>query len=473
LNIVLVVVSNDKFDHNPVGELPLGPAYIASYVKKHIPDCNFSIYVGLPPVYKIFEKNPDLLGISSVTDNYTHAVKLIKTIRHSSNIPIIIGGHHISYLPHLLPREADVGVLFEGERTFLQLTKLFEKQAYFPTNQLKNVHGIVFWDGDTLIQTKQRELIKDLNSIPFPDRDSIEYFHHKKYQHHIMTSRGCPHKCKFCSSHAFWKRLRYFSATYVVNEIEYLQHKYKLEHLHIYDDLWIANKKRFFLISELIKKRNLHKKLTFHSWVTSKTLTHDVAETLASLNFDTISIGFETGSERILRYLKHRSATLNDNKIAIKIAKTYGLKVGGTFMIGIPGETLDDIYQTKMFIMNNDLDHASIYLLKPLPSTEIWDYAIQQGLVNNDMTDWGILNNDDILAPNAILLNRNLQPELLNQKRAEIQKQIYKKHIKSVLRELFSGKPDFHLLRHYLKRVIQSPGFAWSYFKGLFLTKHS
>ena len=467
MNIIIVNLSDEKLLMHEKGELPLGPACLASYTKKFFPDCYFSIIVGLPSAQLILKENPDILCISSVTDNFTHAKEFVIKFRKISNIPIIIGGHHISYLPNVMPKEADVGVLFEGEETFLELIKIFDKYGKLPAHRLKNIDGIVFWYNGKLQMTNRRASITNLDSVPFPDRSCIKYMHKKKILYHIMTSRGCPNKCSFCSSSAFWKNVRYFSPEYVVSEMEHLINRYKVTNLHIYDDLWLANKKRFFKIAELIEQRGLNKKTSFMSWVTARTLTPEVASVLVKLNFTSIMIGFESGSEPILRYLKGRSASIHENEYAIKTAKKAGLKIGGTFMLGIPGETVDDIFLTKGFIENNELDFANIFLLKPLPGTKIWDYALNEGLVNNNLPDWGILNNDDIFSPNAILLNREITPKTLNNLKLEIQEVIDKKRTKSLLTELFSRKTDWRFWVQYLKRAAERPDLMLTYVKKL------
>ncbi len=467
MNVVIVVVSDPQLEMHEKTELPLGPAYLASYTRRHFPGSTFSVLVGLPSVESILQKKPDLLGISSVTDNFSHAIGFIRKFRKVSNTPIVLGGHQISYLPGLLPREADVGVCFEGEETFLELIRILDEKGCLTGNQLKHVDGIVFWDEGKLVETKRRALITNLDSIPFPDRDSIEFISKKKLQYHIMTTRGCPNKCVFCSSAPFWERVRYFSPDYVVNEIQHLVNKYSLQRLHIYDDLWLTNRKRFFQIADLIKKRNIHKKTSFRAWVTARTLTPEVASTLANINFEGVMIGFETGSEKILRFLKGGSASVRENEQAVRIAKTAGLEVGGTLLVGRPGETQDDIYQTKSFIMDNDLDFAELFLLKPLPGTKIWDYALNEGLVSNNMIDWKVLNNDDILSPNAILLNRELDPETLQHLRSAIQGEIVRKRAKSLSSKLLSKKINFRLLAHYTKRAIERPALIFTYFRGL------
>lgn len=470
MNIVVVVIIDEKYEMHEKTELPLGPLYLSAYIKKYIPDINVSIIGGLPSVRMVAEKRPDMLAISSVTDNFTHAIKFIKNFRKISNIPIVIGGHHISYLPGLLPREADVGVLFEGEVTFLDLVRLFKKNGELIQSQLEHVHGIVFWRDGKLVETKRRDLIRNLDDIPFPDRDAVELTYKKEIQHHIITSRGCPNKCRFCSSTAFWKNVRYFGPEYVVDEMQQLIERYDLKRLHIYDDLWIASKSRFFRIAELIKEKGLHKRTAFRCWVTGRTFTKDVADTLLRLNFESVMIGFETGSEKILRYLKGKSASVDENKEAIRTAKKAGLKISGTFMIGIPGETIEDVYQTKKFIMENELHSATLFLLKPLPGTKIWSYAIEKGLVSNDMPDWGILNNDDILSEKAILLNVEVVPERLNRLRMEIQNEINKKLLKSLKSQLFSKNTDISLWYQHVKRVIERPDLTWVYLKSLLAT---
>jgi anaerobic magnesium-protoporphyrin IX monomethyl ester cyclase len=459
LNILLIVVSPDEHEQHTIGELPLGAGYLASYVKKHVDDCSVSVSVGAADAS--MAAGYDLVGISAVTDNFTVAAKIAADIRRLSRAPIIFGGHHISYLPQLLPRAADAGVLYEGEVTFLELVRSFIEHRHFTAAALREIPGIVFWDGEALVRTPPRELIQDMDSIPFPDREVIAYNQGRRMQHHIMTSRGCPYHCRFCSSSPFWQHTRYFGPEYVAAEIQYLQQRYGLRKLHIYDDLWIANKKRFFQIAELMKQLGLPQKMSFGCWVTARTFTPEVARELKALNFESVMIGFESGSDKVVRYLKHGSATVEQNCEAVRTAREVGIRIGGSFIIGSPGETADDMLATKRFIAANQLDDASLFLLKPLPGTDVWKHALRAGLVTENMPDWGVLNNDDILSEKAILLS-DLDPLVLQALRAEIQAEIDRQHLRSTARHFALSR-----VGHYAKAALANPGRVFSALRSL------
>ncbi|MDP2726369.1 MAG: cobalamin-dependent protein, partial [Dehalococcoidia bacterium] len=200
---------------------PLGLSYIASYLGK---------YGGLNDVVfrrdyqELIAETPDMVGISAVTHNFPRAVHSAQEIKKALKVPVIVGGPHISALPHSLPSCFDVGVLGEGEETFLEICRQYEAQGRLEPETLSHTPGIVFHgDGGTVV-TPPRPLIEPLDRIPFPRRDLFQEpwdssFHQDM---HMLTSRGCPYKCVFCFSTQYWGRIRFFSPKYVVEEIKEL-----------------------------------------------------------------------------------------------------------------------------------------------------------------------------------------------------------------------------------------------------------
>ena len=226
--MVLCNIDTDNQAHPP-----LGIAYIASYLKKYLGNIDISIVDREKDMLKaVLKEKPDMIGISSVTKEFSNTIELIKEVKKKINIPVILGGPHISALPNTLPDVFDIGVVGEGEETFFELMKIFLDEKKFSVEKLKNIKGICYHDGDVKI-TERRKFIEPLDKIPFPARDLFnmerDYLVRRNSgtgkrisrATHILTSRGCPFNCRFCASSKFWEhRIRYFSAEYVVNEIK-------------------------------------------------------------------------------------------------------------------------------------------------------------------------------------------------------------------------------------------------------------
>lgn len=360
---------------------PLGLAYIAAYLRKYA-DLNNIMIIDNASIDEMERYKPDIIGISSVSQNFDIATKTAKTIKSMFDIPVIIGGVHITALPHTLPNCFDIGVLREGEQTMLELIDAYDRQG-LEHSTLKKIKGIVFRESDKIEITNSRPLIQPLDKIPFPARDLLRI----SEPAHIITSRGCPFKCVFCSSSSFWQKTRFFTPQYVVNEIKEIIDTYHIKVIHIWDDLFIANKKRLKEISELIRREGINDIVTFSCQCRPNLMDHETCKILKSMDVSGINFGIESGSDKILKYLKNNTVTVEQNKSAIDIGKKYGFTVGGSFMIGSPGETKEDMEMSLKFLKESKIDFGCVYVTTPFPDTEIWNYAKEKGFVD-DFMEW-------------------------------------------------------------------------------------
>lgn len=389
----------------------LGLGYIASYLRKFsdVKDIYLIEGNGMAKLKKI---KPDVIGIYTVTQTFNDAQKLAVLIKEEyRDIPIIVGGYHITALPHVLPKCFDIGVLGEGEETMKELMELI---ATFGLNRdkLANVRGIVFRDGSIVKITQPRGFIKDIDDIPFPARDLTV----QKPFSSMITSRGCPYKCVFCASVDFWGKVRFNSAGYVIDELQEMIYKYKAIHISIWDDLFIGDRKRFETVCDLIEKKRINKKVSFGCSLRSNLVNEELCKLLKKINVTRVSIGYETGSQRILDYLKCGSVTLKQHIQATKLCKAFGFYTTGTFMLGNPDETQEDLMQTLSLVRQLKLDGGGIFTLAtPLPGTRLWDYAKQKNLINDDSdcSRVGLMSADfsDPKSFNGILLTDKISKE--------------------------------------------------------------
>ena len=325
---------------------------------------------------------PNLVGITSVSQNYNYA-KAYAHMAKQRGIPVIIGGVHISALPQTKTQDMDVAVLGEGEETIVELV-----EALMDGRSLINIKGTAFRDDANVFhQTKPRDLIEPLDEIPFPARDLFKI----RAQSNIFSSRGCPYRCVFCSSSRYWQKVRFFSAEYVVEEIREMVGRYGVKRINFYDDLMIADLPRLHRIVGLISRDPKLRGIKF--WINARAnlITSDVARLLNAMGVVSVGLGLESGNAKTLKFLKGGSVTVNDNYGAIRILHHYGIKATGSFIIGSPYETRAEILDTYNFIKESGIDFADTFLLTPFPGTPIWDYAMTNGIVSEDI-DWGRLN---------------------------------------------------------------------------------
>jgi len=359
---------------------PLNLAYLAVVLRKNFDDIQIKIIDdNIEKELEIFK--PDVVCISSVSQNYNLAMKYAKLAKQR-DIKVLIGGVHISILPQSLSKDMDIGVLGEGEITIAELFKNnFEN--------LDKINGIAYWKDDKINITKPRELIENLDTIHYPARDLLKIEDHT----FMFTSRGCPYKCIFCSSTRFWKTVRFHSAEYVVNEIKLLIDKYKVKYIDFADDLFIANRDRLKKIVELIKQEKID--ISFGCDARANMVDDEIMKLLKNMNIQKIVLGLESGNDRILTYLKgidgKPTVTVKQNYDAIKIANKYGILVNAGFVIGSPDETEEEILDTLKLAKTSGLNHFEPYVIIPLPGTPIWELAKKKGLVSDQM-DWNKLN---------------------------------------------------------------------------------
>jgi len=329
---------------------------------------------------------PDVVGITSVSQNFNFAMKYAKMAK-KFRIPVLVGGTHVTVLPTSMTRDMDVAVLGEGEEAIKELLEIFLPKKKFAISDLRRLKGLAFWDGKKIVKTEIRPPIMPMDAIPVPARDLMKI----EKCTHVFSSRGCPYRCVFCASSRFWNKTRFFSAKYVVAEIKSLYENYGVREIDFWDDLFIVSKQRIKEIVSLLRKEKLLGKLTFSCAVRSNLIDESMAKLLKKLNVKGVSIGLESGTPRILDYLKGGNVNIKDHMRAIRIFKKYGIEPSASFIIGSPNETREEILQTFKFIKDSKLRGFGIYVLTPLPGTPIWEYAKERGMVSEKM-DWSTLN---------------------------------------------------------------------------------
>lgn len=386
----------------------LGLAYIASYLRKRFPRIKIKIICRrVEQEIKIFK--PDLLGISSVTQNYNLAKDYAK-IGKKYGLPVIIGGTHISSLPSTLSTDMDIAVLGEGEETIAEIIKKFYTDDR-GIDACKEVDGIAYRGNGEIRFTPRRPEINPLDTIPFPARDLLPI--PKRGIVHLVSSRGCPYRCRFCVSSHLWDKLRFFSAEYVVEEIKRVVADYAPITIGFYDDLFIASRNRLVEIIDHLGKRGYHEEIEFVLNGRSNMIDDETATLLKKMNVVAVNIGLESGSDKILAFLKGDSVSIETNIKAVETLHRHGINVHGTFIIGCPGETEEDIRKTEAFIRKSKLSSFEVYLLTPYPGTPIWSLAEEKGLVSNDMNWSRLVQESKSVDPNKVLMADLVSKETL------------------------------------------------------------
>jgi anaerobic magnesium-protoporphyrin IX monomethyl ester cyclase len=406
---VLCASAIDPNSEDHVRYKPLWPAYLSAYLAAHLGKERAALhYFSGDLSADIRRLQPDILALSSVTQNYGIARDMARTAR-SAGIPVVIGGMHISSLPRSLSRDMTVAVRGEGEETFRELVQSYTEHGSFVPARLADIPGLAYFDDGELHVTPERPLIPCLDDVPHPDRAMIGYGRERDY---LYTARGCPYNCLFCGSHAHWKHVRYSSAPYVMEEIvELAGHGVKT--IRFNDDNFPANAERLSEISRLVVEAGLHRKVRFSCWARANDITEEVVHAMKAMNIVAVVMGLESGNDRVLARLKGK-ATVAQNTRAVDLLRDARIQASADFIIGSPDETEEEIMDTFRFIRDSRLDFVTVNVFSPLPGTPVWKLAERRGLVSDTM-DFGTcsfkLGSDPA---SAIVLSEKLSYEQLS-----------------------------------------------------------
>lgn len=389
---ILLIQANNRRQGAP----SLGLAYLASFLRERIKNIDIIILEKIPDDwYQMETYSPTIVGISVLTHQFPDAVEFAQKLKAHMDVPIIIGGSHISACPSLLPECCDIGVISEGEET---LYEIISQEAY-TEEKLRTIKGVVFRQNGKITINPLRPLIKNLDTIPSPNRDLLNMKHYLKRQNvfgphfghgtHIFTSRGCPYKCVFCFSSKFWRsKIRFNSPDYILSEIKGLLRDYKqIEYIYIYDDLFTLNKPRMRTISQMIRKASIDSKVQFGVLGRADIFDDETCQILKSMNVMHVNFGLESGTQRILDFLKNGKVTLEMAKNAVELCRKYGFTVDASFIIGSPGETAEEMLQTLEFIKSLKLHKFAFSIAVPYPGTKLWEILEKKGKVDYQV-DW-------------------------------------------------------------------------------------
>lgn len=387
-----------------VGFPPLGLAYIASSLRKAFGNTILFKVVDRDIAEHITAFKPDIVGISSVTKNYNIAKEHAQIAKQIFDLPVIIGGAHISFMPQNLTLDMDVGIAFEGEETIVELMKSYLSNGRFDKAELHGIDGLIFRDNGVLFVTRPREFIQTLGNIDYPARDLIRINESTS----MLTSRGCPYYCAFCSTSRLWgNKIRFAPAEYVAEEIDLVYKRYGAKLITIYDDMFVSSTRRVADIIEELKKKKAFGKVAFQCNIRPDNVTEELAEALHEMNVHAVGMGLESGSQKIIDYLKTGGITVEQNIKAIAILKKHRIIPYCSFIVGSPQDDRDTIRKTIKFVEDNKVNHFDFHVLTPYPGTPVWDYAKERGLVSNDM-NWNILNMQGGPTPESIILSEHL-----------------------------------------------------------------
>jgi len=272
---------------------------------------------------------------------------------------------------------------------------------------VNKLDGLIYYKNNHLvINPRKQESEQDLDKLHVIDYSLLnkKYWKKKfipelcdfKVSTGVLSSIGCPFNCIFCSCRACWGGIRYRKIKSIVDEIKDLYYNYNVGHIDFSDDLFAINKERLIEFREGLRKEKLLGKIVFTCLARADIFDDELCRILKSLNVKSVTFGFESGSDRILKYVKNNPRlSVKDNKKAIILCRKYGINALGSLMMAIPTEKIGDMKKTLEFMdfaRKNMALKIWAQVMIPLPATKIWDIARQRGRINEKNMNWKNIN---------------------------------------------------------------------------------
>lgn len=376
-------------------EPPLGLGYLAAVTEKagftcKIIDANI-LKLKLIDVWKLIKRGrPKIVGISVNLYSYQVSLKLADKIKKILPTTIVIlGGPTPTSSPEKIMQhcKADAVCIGEGEETFTEILNNLGKNKHL----FKNVAGIIYRLGDKIIQNKPRDFIKNIDTIPYPAYHlfpSLSVYKTravKKPAAPILTSRGCPFQCVFCSKDVFKFSCRMRSPKNVIGEIDMLVKKYGVKQIDILDDNFTINRARTLKILNLLIKKNYDLHINLQSGVRTEGIDKIIINKMRKANIFKIPFGIESGDPLILQKIKKQLDLKRVIRCA-ELAKKAGMQTYGFFILGLPGDNQTTMQRTIDFAIKMNPNIANFTIAIPFPGTELYNVVKKEGhfLVNID-----------------------------------------------------------------------------------------
>ncbi len=376
---------------------PLGIAYMAAVLRENnidvdmidasAEDMNFEEFKD-----EFIKRDPDLVAITALTPTIGKALDSAKVIKDAKPETIVVmGGYHptFNFEETLNDENVDIVIRGEGEYILLDLVETLENKG-----DLKDVKGIVYLDetkepGDQMVINPVRHPEADLDKIPYPALDLLPMDKYKlldmdTHMTTMITTRGCPMQCSFCSSSAMHgKFIRERSTKNIVDEIEYLKDEFNIQTIAFMDDTFTLNKQKVMDICNEIIKRDLNIKWGCTARV--DTMDEEVLTKMRESGCITIFIGVESADQQSLDRM-NKNTTVEKIVTAFKVARKTGMRTIASVALGMPNDTKKSMNRTIKFVHSLKPNYAIYTLATPYPGTKFYQEAFENNAIK--IKDW-------------------------------------------------------------------------------------
>ncbi|MDD2736036.1 MAG: radical SAM protein [Desulfuromonadaceae bacterium] len=345
---------------------------------------NFSAWAPSRIIHELLLFEPHIIGISQWTHNRHHSIELARLCRSTlPNSIIIMGGGHATFCyADILTDNSPVDIVIRGEAesTLLELVDALSSKSMW-----QNIPGLAFRFNGELVVTPPRKNIDNLDRLPLPARylDISVGLDLELQSEFIVTTRGCPSTCFFCSSPDFWgKKVRFRSPSAIVEEILFIRQKYGLIYFSIRDDTFTADRKRVLEFCSLLLEKNTHILWNCQSRVTA--IDEELVIQMKRAGCECIQLGVESGSPRILRQLGKNILPHQIEKACSQI-REIGINLSIYLISDIPGETSNDILKTVALVRHIHPDDGYVSPLAYYPGTQLYKEAVASNSITAEI----------------------------------------------------------------------------------------
>ena len=409
----MLCLVNVKVPHAREGIIPLNLLSLASYLVEHhvLKPRQIKIINSSSPssIERIIEYKPDIIGMSVVTPAYPRALQVAKILKKNLDVAVVIGGHHITGIPALLRYPFDVGVIGEGEGALADIVRIIAEGKSLTPNTLHHIPNVVYKKFDGRVKQNPMRPLLQPEEIPkynwsLQQREEIVQYNtviengraRTVLNVPMFSARGCPYRCVFCARQILWKTgagFRFLPLDQVVRDIEYLYKTYHISSIEFLDDTFAVSKQRARELLDKLKQKGLLRKIVFSRiFVRANLIDKEFTLLLKELGVLAVFMGIESGSPRILKFLKNGSLQIHQVKRAIKLFAKQGIRVYGSFMLFAPGETVADIHKTlalaSWFAHEENAYGIGQNLTAPYPGTKLWNDAVASKQIDIRSLNW-------------------------------------------------------------------------------------
>ncbi|MFA5095968.1 MAG: radical SAM protein, partial [Candidatus Omnitrophota bacterium] len=327
-------------------------------------------------IRRVKDFSPDLIGMTGTTPVFHLVAKLARELKEELGVPIMAGGHHVTlFKEKIFDRYFDFLFVSEADISFTEFLKAYERKE-----DLSRVKGLLFRRKGEVVFTGDPGLTQDLDAIPFPARHLLRFDQYKvgtlrgtlNYTS-IMTTRGCPFECIYCSNSVYGRNVRRRSIQNVIAEIESVVNGLGIRHFYFVEDVLTLSKEYSLALCDELDKRGL--KITFEGSTRANLFDEELARRLSKSGLIRLSFGLESADPKVLKIIK-KQVPLESYIQANKLTHKYGIETINSVMLGLPGEDRESIDKTIAFLRKaRDIQHTTYGIAMPYPGTEFYAMA--------------------------------------------------------------------------------------------------